>query len=151
MDKQPMPIERLPESKSARWLALVLRGMGCLDMLALLAVIMPRVWLDLAHRAAGLGALPEGPIVGYLARSASVLYALHGAIVVFISFDVARYERLIRFMGLAALVHGVIILGIDLAEQMPPLWRFAEGPAFSATGAIVLWLLSRMRRNRAAA
>lgn len=133
-------------SNSARGLALVLRAMGCFDVLALLAVIMPREWLDLAHRGAGLGALPEGPIVGYLARSASALYALHGAIVVFISFDVGRYERLIRFMALAALFHGIVILGIDLAEQMPPLWRIAEGPCFSATGAVVLWLVHKMGR-----
>ena len=36
--------------------------------------------------------------------------------------------------------HGAVILGIDVAEGMPPLWRFGEGPAFAATGAIVLWL-----------
>jgi hypothetical protein len=132
---------------SARRLALVLRVLGGLDMLALLAVVLPRECLDLAHRWAGLGALPEGPIVGYLARSASALYALHGAIVVFISFDVGRYERLIHFMALAALIHGAVILGIDLAEQMPPLWRLGEGPAFSATGAVVLWLLRRMQHE----
>jgi hypothetical protein len=136
-------------SKSARRLALVLCGMGAFDTLALVAVAMPHEWLGLLHRWAGLGAIPEGPIVGYLARSASALYALHGAIVVFISFDVARYERLIRFMALAALIHGAVILGIDLVENLPPLWRFAEGPCFSATGAVVLWLLDCMERDRA--
>src|SRR5205823_10083767 len=85
-------------------------------------------------------AMPREPIVGYLVRSTSALYALHGAMIVFISFDVARYERLIRFLALAVLVHGAVILGIDVAEGMPPLWRFGEGPAFAATGAIVLWL-----------
>jgi hypothetical protein len=120
--------------------ALLLRAVGCLDLLALLAVVMPRHWMAVAHKFVGLGALPEGPIVGYLARSASALYALHGAMVLFISFDVVRYERLIRLMAVAALVHGVVIFGIDLAEGMPALWRCGEGPAFAATGVLVLWL-----------
>lgn len=133
-----------PAANENRALALVLRAVGCLDLLALLAAAMPQHWMDQAHRWLGLGTLPAGPIVGYLARSASVLYALHGATIVFISFDVERYAPLIRFLALAALVHGAIILAIDLGEQLPPpLWRYGEGPAFAATGVLVLWLQSR--------
>lgn len=126
-----------------RALTLMLRAVGCLDLLALLAIVMPRPWMAAVHHFAGLGALPAVPIVGYLARTTSAVYALHGAMVLFISFDVVRYERLIRFMALAALFHGLVVLGIDLAEQMPPLWRCVEGPSFSATGAVVLWLQRR--------
>lgn len=125
---------------SDRRLALVLRALGCLDLVAIIVVMMPQQWIELAHTWSGLGAMPREPIVGYLVRSTSALYALHGAMVVFISFDVTRYERLIRFLALAALVHGAVMFGIDIAESMPPLWRFGEGPAFAATGAIVLWL-----------
>jgi hypothetical protein len=71
------------------------------------------------------------------------MYVLHGAIVVFISFDVVRYERLIRFMAFAALFHGAVMLGIDVAQQMPTFWQYAEGPGFAATGAIVLWCQRR--------
>jgi hypothetical protein len=122
--------------------------MGCLDLLAFVAIVMPAEWLDAAHRWAGLGTMPTEPIVGYLARSASAMYALHGAIVVFISFDVVRYERLIRFMAWAALVHGVVMFGIDAAQQMPLYWRIAEGPCFIATGAVVLWLQARNRSSQ---
>ena len=135
-----MLMERPPASKAERHLSLLLRAIGCLDLVALLAVVMPRHAMEVIHQWAGLGPLPSAPIVGYLARSASALYALHGAIIVFVSFDVARYQRLIRFMALAALVHGAVILGIDLAEGLPPLWRYGEGPAFAASGVLVLWL-----------
>jgi hypothetical protein len=47
---------------------------------------------------------------------------------------------LIRFMALAALVHGAVIMGIDHAENLPALWRYGEGPAFAAAGVLVLWL-----------
>ena len=101
----------------------------------------PRAWLDWGHRAAGLGELPAAPIVGYLARSASVLYALHGALVVYLSFDVERYWSLIRFLALLALVHGAIIMAIDWSEALPFWWRCLEGPGFAATGSLVLLLM----------
>jgi hypothetical protein len=129
-----------PAPNSLRHLALLLRAVGCLDLMALLAVVMPQHWMDVAHKFLGLGPIPREPIVGYLARSASAIYALHGATVLFISFDVVRYERLIRFLAIAALLHGAVIFGIDLSEPLPPLWRYGEGPAFAATGILVLWL-----------
>lgn len=130
-------------SKRERGLALFLRTLGCLDLLAIVAVVMPGQWLEAAHRAAGLGHLPTVPIVGYLARSAPAMYVLYGATVVFISFDVVRYERLIRFMAFAALVHGAAMFAVDWAQQMPTFWRYAEGPGFAAIGAGVLWLQRR--------
>ncbi len=132
-------------SNRERKLAFVLRALGFLDLLAIFAVVIPSAWLSVAHAWAGLGPFPAEPIAEYLARSTSALYALHGAMVVFISFDVGRYERLIRFMALAALVHGAVILGIDVALQMPALWRYSEGPTFAATGVIVLWMQGRSR------
>jgi hypothetical protein len=135
---------------SRRHLALFLRGIGCLDLLALVAVFMPQHWMDVGHKFLGLGPIPDEPIVGYLARSASALYALHGAIVLFMSFDVERHERLIRFMALAALIHGAVIFGIDFSERLPALWRYGEGPAFAVTGLAVLWLLRKGNENRGA-
>jgi hypothetical protein len=126
-----------------RTVSRVLRAIGCLDLLALGAAVMPFHWMDVAHRAMGLGPLPEVPVVGYLARTASALYALHGAMVLFISFDVARYWGLIRFLAIAALFHGAIIMGIDLALALPAWWRYGEGPCFAATGALILWLQAR--------
>jgi hypothetical protein len=130
-------------SSPNRSLAWFLRAIGCLDMLAVAAVIMPRSMMDLAHSWTGLGAIPPEPIVGYLARSASALYVLHGAMVVLISFDLTRYKGLIRFLGLASLLHGAVLFGIDIAEGMPPLWRYSEGPVFAASGLIILWLQHR--------
>ncbi|MBI3865469.1 MAG: hypothetical protein HY290_26640 [Planctomycetia bacterium] len=118
----------------------MLRILGGIDLLAFAAVVVPEAWIDAVHQLVGLGALPDGPIVGYLARSASAMYVLHGAIVVFISFDVVRYERLIRFMAYAALIHGAVVFAIDVAQQMPVFWRYGEGPCFAATGTVVLWL-----------
>jgi hypothetical protein len=127
-------------SKPPSALAVVLRLLGAIDLLAMIAVVMPRRWMEAGHAWAGLGDLPPGPVVGYLARSSSALYALHGALIVVISFDVVRYWRLITFLAAAALVHGGVMLAIDLAEGMPRWWTLFEGPAFAASGAVVLAL-----------
>ncbi|MFL5241332.1 MAG: hypothetical protein ACJ8FY_04435 [Gemmataceae bacterium] len=124
-------------SKSVAW---ALRFLGVIDMLAFLAAIMPRRLMEAANLLSGLGELPPGPLVGYLARSASALYGLHGAMIFFISFDVHRYWRLITFLAAAALVHGLVMLGIDLHEGMPRWWTIFEPPGFAATGGIVLIL-----------
>ena len=91
-----------------------------------------------AHGALGLGNLPDAPMVGYLTRSASALYGLHGAMILFVSFDVRRYERLIKFLAIAALIHGAVMLAIDLAVGMPWFWTLFEGPGFAMTGIVVL-------------
>jgi hypothetical protein len=126
-----------------RCLALALRILGTLDSLALVAALAPRPWIVVAHEWCGLGPLPDGPVVGYLFRSASLLYALHGAMIWFVAGDVVRYWPLIRFLAILAVIHGAILVGIDVAEALPGWWRWAEGPGFAATGAIVLWLQRR--------
>jgi hypothetical protein len=134
-------------SPKQRAVAVVLRCFGCLDLLAFTVVVMPRRCMEWACAASGAGELPPGAVVGYLTRSSSLLYALHGALILFLSLDVVRYWRLIRFLALAALVHGVVIFGIDHVEGMPMVWRWTEGPAFAATGAVVLLCQWRAERR----
>jgi hypothetical protein len=126
-------------------LAIVLRIFGLFDLLALITVVAPRSWMAAAHAFVGLGDLPDAPVVGYLVRSSSALYALHGAMILYVSFDIERYRPLIRFLGVAASIHGLVMLGIDLAVGMPWFWTLFEGPAFAATGMVVLVLLHRSR------
>jgi hypothetical protein len=133
--------DKAPPANGPPGLALYLRFLGALDISAFFAVIMPWRWMAFGHTVAGLGEMPHTPIVGYLARSASVMYAIHGAIFLFMSFDVPRYIRLITFLAVVALFHGAIMLGIDLVEGMPPVWTAFEGLGFAATGGAVLVLL----------
>ncbi len=121
-----------------RPLAIVLRVLGGVDMLAFVAVLMPTVWIEFGHQATGLGEFPDAPIASYLARSASALYALHGLMIVYMSFDVRRYWNLIGFLARIAVLHGMVMLGIDLWVGMPVWWTALEGPAFAATGLVVL-------------
>jgi hypothetical protein len=123
-----------------RHVALALRLLGALDLLALVAALAPRSWIVVVHDWCGFGALPEGQVVGYLYRSASAMYAFHGALLIYVATDVVRYWRLIRFLALLAIVHGTMLVAIDALERMPGWWRWVEGPGFAATGLLLLWL-----------
>jgi hypothetical protein len=105
----PTP-RRSPGDRSLR---VFLRVVGVIDALSLAAVIMPDASMAAAHERLGLGELHPTPLLGYLARSASLLYAVHGAIIVFVSFDTVRYRPLIRFLAWTALLHGLALAAID--------------------------------------
>ena len=131
-----------------RKLAWLLRAIGLLDLCALVAVLMPREWHGRAHEAAGLGAIPDAPIVLYLTRSASSLYALYGALLLFLSADVARHLAVIRFLALAAQMHTLALVAIDLNAGLPAWWIVSEGLGYFGWSAAVLWLAHRIRPRR---
>lgn len=135
-------------SPPRRTVAVALLLMGGLDLCALLVAIVPVEWIAVAHAAIGMGSFPVEPVAEYLARTGSLMYALHGATIVYIARDVDRYWGLIRFLAICALVHGALIAAIDSGMALPAWWRFLEGPAFSATGVIVLFLQWRADRSR---
>ncbi len=122
-----------------RILAWLLRLGGLVMLTALGAVVMPFDWMNVIHRQLGLGDLPQIPIVGYLTRTLSTLYALHGALLVFIAGDVRRYLPVVRFLAVAGAVFGAVVLGIDCLVGMPQLWSIAEGPYVVALSLVVLW------------
>ena len=128
-----------------RLLVWLLRLFGASTLTALGAVFMPHDWMNLIHQRLGMGELPHLPIVGYLTRSISALYALHGALLIFLSLDVRRYLPLVRFLGAASVVMGVLLLGLDLAVGMPVFWTVAEGPPVVALGLVILVLARRVK------
>lgn len=130
-------------SPARKAVATVLLIMGCLDLCALAAAIVPLRWIAAAHSTVGLGPFPAEPIAEYLTRTGSLMYALHGMTIVYIARDVDRYWGLIRFLAVVAVAHGALIAAIDSRLALPFWWKLLEGPAFSATGAIVLFLQRR--------
>lgn len=123
--------------RAARVLCWSLRLFGSVDLLATIAVVAPVEWLKAGHAICGLGEFPQGPLPLYLARSTSMLYAFHGAILWFLSTDVRRYSPLIRFIGGVTVAFGSALVFVDLAAGIPPWWTWSEGPVFAASG---LWL-----------
>jgi hypothetical protein len=67
-------------------------------------VFMPMSWMAATHRWLGLGEMPAGPIVEYLARSQSAFYALVGVLCLVMASDLDRYRPLVLLDHLCLLV-----------------------------------------------
>lgn len=120
-----------------KWL---LRLIGGVELFALPFVFIPFAWMQRIHEALpGLGPLASSPVVEYLARGLSAMYALHGAVVVFVSLDVTRYRPLIRFLGCVHAAFGAAMIGIDAASGLPLWWVFGEGPGIVVGGLLTAW------------
>ncbi len=135
----------LPRPFSERLLLILLRYLGSACLLALVAVFMPYTWMDLTHRWLEMGTLPSEPIVGYLARSLSLFYALLGGLLWLCSFDPHRHRSVLCFLGAAFMFFGLVMWGVDFVEGMPPYWKHLEGPMVILFGALILSLSARLR------
>src|SRR5438477_12490784 len=116
-------------NRAAKALTILLRVLGVGSLFALGAVLMPLSWMANIHRWLGLGEMPTAPVVEYLARSVSAFYALFGALCLVVAYDLERYRPLVRFLGRAIALMGLVLLGVDLAARMPWWWSACEGPA----------------------
>jgi len=123
----------------------VLRLGGVVMLVALGAIVMPFEWMNAIHRQSGLGELPHVPIVGYLTRSESALYAVQGALLIFLARDVRRFLPVVWFLAVTGLAFGPIMLGVDYAVGMPLPWTVGEGPFVIALSVVILWLARRVK------
>jgi hypothetical protein len=135
---------------SDRALVILLRVVGVAALFALVAVFMPTSWMTTTHRWLGLGEMPTGPMVEYLARSVSAFYALFGAFCLMVAADLDRYRPLVQFLGVAFALMSFVLLGVDLAAGLPWWWTASEGPGGVVFGALMA-VLARPRRSKAAA
>jgi hypothetical protein len=122
-----------------RFLILFLRIVGTVSGLAALCAVMPLRAMDAAHRALGMGPLPSGPIVEYLARSTSAFYALLGALLWTASLDLPRYRPLLRVLGFGLIAFAALLLWTDLKAGLPAFWQAGEGPLDALFGIILVW------------
>lgn len=131
-------------TSAERMLVLVLRLFGAVMLLAFPAAMMPFAWMDQIHHGLGMGELPARPIVEYLARSCSLLYALHGAVVMFVSTNVRVYLPVIRFLGWAGIVFGGVTFLVDASAGMPSFWTLSEGAIIVTESCLLLYLAGRV-------
>jgi hypothetical protein len=126
-------------------LAGLLRAVGLVEAAALIAVVMPRPWMNDVHVAMGLGELPPGPVVEYLARTVSFIYGGHGVLLWLLATDPPRYKPLIVFTGVAYLVTAVVFLAINVVTRMPSYWTIIEPAACLVVGGMIVLLVAPVR------
>jgi len=124
----------------------ILRVSGVVLLTALVPAVMPFAWMQDIHRALGMGELPDAPIVGYLTRSVSAFYALHGAMILFVSLDVRRYLPVVKCLAVLCVLFGAGMIVLDVLVGMPLFWVLGEGPSIIILGGVLLWLAGFIRQ-----
>ena len=134
-----------PESceKTLKWLLVVL---GALAATAVVPMAMPFAWMQRINDGLGLAPLVDTPLMQYLTRSLSTVYALFGVLTLYVGLNVRRYRELIVVMGWLTGFLGLALWAIDFGIGMPPSWTWGEGPPTIVCGAVMVWLARRVRR-----
>src|SRR5579872_5358824 len=135
-------------TRGDKTLAILLRVIGVGGLLAIGGVLMPISWMTSTHRWLGLGEMPAGPAVEYLARSISAFYAMFGALCLVLSGDLERNRPVVRSLGALSALMGVIFIGVDVTAGMPGWWTITEGPPTIAFGVLVFFLARDSNRGK---
>jgi hypothetical protein len=126
-----------------RVLSWYLRAYAAILLAATPAAVAPTAWLAAAHEWLGLGPWPDPPLVEYMARTLSGLYASFGGLALLASFDVERYRPFVVYLGLLSLGGAVYLFVLGLAVKLPWWWVSLEAPTVLLSALPLLLLLSR--------
>jgi hypothetical protein len=127
----------------------ILAGLGgCLLASAAIPLFFPTSLMATIHAALDLGEFPQQPIAVYLAKSTSLMYAVHGVVMLYVACDFKRCRHFIPLLGWLHVAIGAAALYIDLAAPMPGWWTAGEGPPVIGFGLLFLWLYRQGMRKR---
>ena len=121
----------------------LLRITGVTEILAFIAVVMPRSWMEVSHAWLGLGEMPAGPVLMFMIRQASYTYGAHGISLLVIASDVERFRPFVILNGIAFLIAGPVFFLIDYSSGMPWWWTMADPLSCTFFGTALLWLSRR--------
>src|SRR5262245_58815407 len=130
-----------------RLLVWLLRLFGGTTCCAVFAALLPTEWMAATHAALGIGTMPRAAIIEYMTRSISLLYAIHGGVIVLASTDVRRFAPLITYLAMADGLMGLLLIAVDVYAGLPWYWTAVEGPAVTVTAVILLVLNRRAQRT----
>lgn len=135
--------------QAEHWMKIMLRIIGSFSLTAVVFVVVPHSWMNAIHSWLGMGELPATPIIIYLTRSISAIYALLGVLMWTSSYQPARYRSLLRNFGWAIVLFGAALIAIDIQAGLPAFWTWWEGPFTIAFGCAMAYLADTMREHHA--
>ena len=126
--------------KAQRILGWLLRGLGILTLSAVVPMLMPTDWMASINDSVGLGPLDRSPLTEYLTRSLSAIYAVIGALTLYVARDVERYLGFVGFAGKLTVLLGFVFIVLDFWAGLPASWSWSEGPATVVLGFGMIWI-----------
>lgn len=130
----------MDEQRLQQWL---LRLTGATEILAFIAVVMPRAWMEAAHAWLGIGEMPTGPLIMFMIRQASYCYGMHAVSLFVLATDVRRFRPLILLNGISFTLAAPVFFWIDYSSGMPWFWTLFDTLGCGFFGVALLWLNRR--------
>jgi hypothetical protein len=113
------------------------------EILAFIAVVMPRSWMETSHLWLNMGEMPDGPVVMFMIRQASYAYGMHGIALWILASDLERFRPLITFNAISFLLAALVFFLIDYSAGMPLWWMLGDTVSCLFIGVALLWLNPR--------
>lgn len=135
-------------STAERTLTWLLRVFGGIALAAVVPMVMPTDWMVVTNDGLGLEPFQRSPLTEYLTRSLSAVYALFGALAIYVTLDLRRYAGLVAFMGKLTVLLGVFLTVLGFWAGLPAIWSWGEGPPTVALGVAMAWLAGRVAGRR---
>lgn len=121
-------------------LSWLLRLVGTIELLAFVAVVMPRSWMEVSHAWLGLGEMTGGAVTMFMIRQASYTYGMHGISLWILASDVQRFRPLVILNGISFLLAAPVFFLIDYTSGLPLWWTLADAFGCGFFGAALLKL-----------
>lgn len=95
----------------------------------------------------GLGPMPEAPIIGYLVRLMSALFVGIGVFFAILALNPTKYQILVPFSGVAAVILGLICGITGFVEKLPNLWFLGDALTALVLGALILFFWKKAKQT----
>jgi len=120
-------------------LAVALRVIGAVTMVAFAAAVMPQTWIIGFAQWLGFDPFPDAPLTHYLARNLSLIYGFVGALVWWIGSRLDQYRSLVSPLAWAVVAFGVGRAVVDTQAGMPLWWTAGESISSIVGGLTIVW------------
>lgn len=118
---------------------LILRISALAALLALPAVIVPRLAAEKVSWLMGFRQPPMTPLMLYMMAGGAAVYVAQGVLMWVMSCDVARYQPLIRVVAWTFLVCAPLFWWIDAQAGVPRWWLLMDSVGSFIAGTALTW------------
>lgn len=118
---------------------IVLRLASLASLLALPAVVLPRLAAEKVSWVMGFGQPPMTPLMLYMMAGGAAVYLGQAALLWTISNDVVRYQPLVRLVAWIYLICVPAFFWIDTQAGLPKWWTAMDCLGSLAAGGVLIW------------
>lgn len=128
-----------PTSGNPRLQRLILRIVALVSLIALSAIIAPRLAAEKVSWVMGFGQPPMTPLMLYMMAGGAAVFVGQAVLLWAMSGEVIRYAPLIRLVAWIYLICGPLFLWIDSQAGLPKWWMAMNFTGCIVGGAALLW------------